>query len=271
MEILSVNNVTVVRDGNPIISNLNWSVQEGQHWIIMGPNGAGKTTLVSLLTGLMFPTSGSVTVLGEQLGKTNVRELRTRIGLSSAALANVMPPRETVFDAVLTAAHGVTGRWRERYGAQDEDRAHFMLNEWGITHLSHRIIGTLSEGERKRVQIARALMADPEMLILDEPAAGLDVAGREDLIVRLSTLAANPMAPALILVTHHVEEIPPNFTDALLLSHGSVSARGPISDIIASGPMSQAFEYPLWVEYGDDRWYARGRGESKGRRARKDY
>ncbi|MBU6348429.1 MAG: ATP-binding cassette domain-containing protein, partial [Actinomycetales bacterium] len=241
---------------------------EGQRWVVMGPNGAGKTTLMQICSGYLHPTSGRAVILDTELGHTDVRELRTRIGISSAAVSSLMPPTETVLDTVLTAAHGVVGRWREQYEDLDVARAHAMLRAWGLELFASRLIGTLSEGERKRVQIARALMADPELLLLDEPAAGLDVAGREDLIARLSRLAADPMAPAIVLVTHHVEEIPPNFTDALLLANGRVSAVGPVHEVISSGPMSAAFGAPLDVEFGDDRWYARGRVPSKGKRVR---
>jgi iron complex transport system ATP-binding protein len=181
-----------------------------------------------------------------------------------------LPPEETVFNSVLTASYGITGRWRERYDDIDFQRTNQLLSDWGLAQLAQRTVGTLSEGERKRVHIARALMADPEILILDEPAAGLDVAGREDLVTRLANLAADPMSPTLILVTHHVEEIPPNFTHALLLSDAKVSSVGLINDVIKSAPMSLAFKAPLEVEFGDDRWYARGAKPSRGRRARHD-
>ncbi len=265
--VLAFNDVTVVRGDKQILSHVTWSVNEGERWVIMGPNGAGKTTLMQICSGYMHPTSGVAEVLGETLGKTNVRELRTRIGISSAAIAALLPPEETVFDAVLTAAHGVNGRWREVYEAVDRDRASDMVDNWGLHKLVDRRVGTLSEGERKRVQIARALMADPELLILDEPAAGLDVAGREDLVGRLGLLAEDPMSPSLILVTHHVEEIPSNFTNALLLSNGAVSSNGPVLDVISSEPMSEAFGVRLTVERADDRWYAHGFKPSRGRRA----
>ena len=265
--VLAFNDVTVVRGDKQILSHVTWSVNEGERWVIMGPNGAGKTTLMQICSGYMHPTSGIAVVLGETLGKTNVRELRTRIGISSAAIAALLPPEETVFDAVLTAAHGVNGRWREVYESVDRDRAAEMVDSWGLHKLVNRRVGTLSEGERKRVQIARALMADPELLILDEPAAGLDVAGREDLVGRLGMLAEDPMSPSLVLVTHHVEEIPSNFTHALLLSNGAVSSNGPVLDVITSEPMSQAFGVRLTVERADDRWYAHGFKPSRGRRA----
>lgn len=169
---------------------------------------------------------------------------------------------------MMTASQGVAGRWREQYDAADVERARRLVDMWGLSQQSDRRIGTLSEGERKRVLIARALMSDPELLLLDEPAAGLDVAGREDLLVRLSVLAEDPAAPSLVLVTHHVEEIPESFTHALLLSHGQVTARGSVDTVIASGPMSEAFETSLMVENTDGRWFARSWRPSRGRRAR---
>jgi iron complex transport system ATP-binding protein len=267
-EILDLQDVTVRRDANEILSRVTWQVSTGQRWVIMGSNGAGKTTLMQICSGYMHPTTGRARILGHEVGKTDLRELRTLVGISSAAVAALLPNQETVLDSVLTSAYGISGRWRERYEQVDRDRAHQLLSDWGLTTLANRRIGNLSEGERKRVQIARALMCDPELLILDEPAAGLDVGGREDLVARLATLAGDHNAPSLVLVTHHVEEIPPNFTHALLLKSGQVSSQGPVPEVIASEPMSQAFNIPLVVEYGDGRWYAQGKTPSKGRRAR---
>lgn len=265
--VLRLNDVSVVRGTTTILNQVSWSVEPEQRWVVMGPNGAGKTTMMQVCTGYIYPTGGTAEILDQTLGKTNVRDLRSRIGISSAATAALLPPGEKVMDAVLTGAYGVTGRWREVYESMDSDRAMHMVRQWGLEHLVDRQVGTLSEGERKRVQIARALMADPELLLLDEPAAGLDVAGREDLVGRLAALAEDPLSPSLILVTHHVEEIPPNFTHALLLSHGSISAMGPINDIIKSEPMSDAFGVRLAVEKAEDRWYAHGWKPSRGRRA----
>ena len=191
------------------------------------------------------------------LGAVDVFELRPRIGLSSAAIAERLPVDELVKDVVVTASYGIVGRWRERYDALDHARAAYLLDALGAAHLSDRAFGTLSEGERKRVQIARALMSDPELMLLDEPAAGLDLGGREDLVARLAALAADIEAPALILVTHHVEEIPPSFTDVLLLRAGRIVAAGPVEITLTAENLSETFGLPLVLERHGDRWSAR--------------
>lgn len=267
-DVLALTDVTVRRGGTEILSQVSWQVSSGQRWVVMGPNGAGKTTLMQICSGFMHPTTGGANILGYQVGKTDLRELRTLVGISSAAVASLLPPSESVFDSVLTAAYGITGRWRERYDEIDRNRAHELISAWGLMTLVDRKIGMLSEGERKRVSIARALMCDPELLILDEPAAGLDVGGREDLVARLATLAGEESAPSLVLVTHHVEEIPQNFTHALLIKSGQISAAGAVPEVIESERMSQAFGMPLVVEYGEGRWHAQGKSPSRGRRAR---
>jgi iron complex transport system ATP-binding protein len=198
-----------------------------------------------------------VHVLGERLGRVDVHELRTRIGVSSATLAERIPSDETVRDVVITASWSVVGRWRERYDGMDEARATMLLEQLGMSALADRRYGTLSEGERKRTQIARALMTDPELLLLDEPAAGLDLGGREDLVRRMGALAADPDAPAMVLVTHHVEEIPPGFTHALLLREGGVVAQGLLRDTLTEGNLSKAFGLPLKLTVADGRYAAR--------------
>src|SRR5690606_6492807 len=219
--------------------------------------GAGKTTLLKLAAAQLHPTTGRVYVLGERLGRTDVQELRTRVGLSSADLADQVPANERVADVVLTAAWGVLGRFRERYDAVDQARAERLLDQLGVADLADRRYGTLSEGERKRVQIARALMTDPEVLLLDEPAAGLDVAGREELVGALAELAGDESSPVLVVVTHHVEEIPPGFTHLLLLGDGKVEAAGPLEEVLTSENLSRAFGMDLLVAHGGGRWLAR--------------
>jgi iron complex transport system ATP-binding protein len=259
--VLDLVDVSVVRDGRKLLDAVNWSVGEGERWVVLGPNGAGKTTILNIASTAMFPSSGVVGVLGEQLGAVDVFELRPRIGFSSASVAEKLPRSETVRDVVMTASYGMVGRWHERYDEGDAERASELLAWWGMADFANRTFGTLSEGERKRALIARALMADPELLLLDEPAAGLDLGGREDLLRRLSRLAADPYAPVTVLVTHHVEEIPPGFTHILLVSGGAVVAAGPLVTALTSETLSTCFGLPLAVDryagtYGD-RWYAR--------------
>jgi len=256
-DVLEFAGVSVVRDGSTLLDDITWEVEEGQRWVILGPNGAGKTTLLQLAAGRIHPTTGVAGVLGEVLGAVDVFELRPRIGLSSAAMAERLPADELVRDVVVTASYGIVGRWRENYDALDHARAGNLLEALGAAHLSERTFGTLSEGERKRVQIARALMTDPELMLLDEPAAGLDLGGREDLVARLGALAADIEAPALVLVTHHVEEIPPSFTDVLLLREGRIVAAGPLEIMLTAANLSQTFGLSLVVERHGQRWSAR--------------
>src|SRR4051812_40318821 len=233
-DVLELASVSVIRGSTTLLDDVTWDVAEGERWVVLGPNGAGKTTLLQLAAGRMHPTLGVVGILGEILGAVDVFELRPRIGLASAALAERLPAAESVHDIVVTASYGVVGRWRESYDDLDHERADGLLEALGMAGLVGRIYGTLSEGERKRAQIARALMTDPELMLLDEPAAGLDLGGREELVPRLAVLAADPPAPAMVLVTHHVEEIPPGFTHVLLLRAGRVVASGPIGTTLTA-------------------------------------
>jgi iron complex transport system ATP-binding protein len=255
--VVALDRVTVTRSGVDLIHDVSWRVELDERWVVLGPNGAGKTTLLNLAAGRLHPTRGRVHVLGELLGRVDVAELRTRVGLSTVALHDRIPPDETVHDVVVTAAWGVVGRFRETYDPMDATRAQALLDQMGVATLAQRRYGTLSEGERKRVQIARALMTDPEVLLLDEPAAGLDLGGREDLVRRLAELAADPDAPTLVLVTHHVEEIPPGFGHALLLREGSVVAQGLLADTITGENLTKTFGLPLLVRHEADRFSAR--------------
>jgi iron complex transport system ATP-binding protein len=258
-DVLELASVSVVRGTSTLLDDVTWDVAEGERWVVLGPNGAGKTTLLQLASGRMHPTTGIVGILGEVLGAVDVFELRPRIGLASAALAERLPAAENVHDIVVTASYGVVGRWRERYDDLDHERAERLLGALGMNGFTGRTYGTLSEGERKRVQIARALMTDPELMLLDEPAAGLDLGGREDLVRRLAELAADPSAPSLILVTHHVEEIPPGFTHVLLLRQGRVVASGPLGTTLTAESLSETFGLPLVLERHDERWSARAK------------
>lgn len=253
---LSMTEVDLVRGEKHLLRQVSWTVQDSERWVVLGPNGAGKSTLLSIASARQHPTRGAVQILEETLGRVDVFELRPRIGLTSAPLADQIPGAETVADAVLTAAYGVAGRWREHYDTADTDRAARLLGDWNLQVLADRRFGTLSSGEKKRVLIARALMTDPELLLLDEPASGLDVAGREDLVSRLDELAASAYAPAVVMVTHHLEEVPPNFTHALLLRDGEVVAAGPVGEVMTQPNLSETFAMDLRLIRVGDRFAA---------------
>ena len=257
--VLELTNVSVVRGGTAILDSVTWNVGSDERWVVLGPNGAGKTTLLQVASASIHPSSGSARVLDDTLGKVDVFDLRPRIGFASTALARRVPADETVLNVVLTAAYSVTGRWNEQYEDLDVRRAQRVLAEWKLGHLEERRFGSLSDGEQKRVQIARAVMTDPELLLLDEPAASLDLGAREELLQLLSGYASAPEAPGIVMVTHHVEEIPAAFTHALLLSKGSITASGPIAEVITSGNLSSTFGLDLDLTVSDGRFAARAR------------
>jgi iron complex transport system ATP-binding protein len=249
--------VGVRRGSTYLLSDVDFEVSEGDRWVVIGPNGAGKTTIMLIASGRMFPTTGEVEVLGELMGAVDMNEVKPRIGWASSAIANEIPRGESVLNVVMTGAYAVTGRWREEYEAADHARAEGLVAAWGLDSLVDRTFGTLSEGERKRALIARSLMSDPELLLLDEPGAGLDLGGREDLVERMHRLAIDPLAPTQIVVTHHVEEIPAGFTHALLLRGGRVVNSGPLTDVLTDANLTTTFDMPITVQYDEGRWYAR--------------
>jgi iron complex transport system ATP-binding protein len=249
--------VSLRRGGKTLVGPINWAVELDERWVVIGPNGAGKTSLLRIAAAMEHPSTGTAYVLGEKLGRTDTTELRARVGLSSSALSQRVPEGEVVRDLVVSAGYAVLGRWREQYEDVDYEQAVDMLESVGAEHLAERIYGTLSEGERKRVLIARSLMTDPELLLLDEPAAGLDLGGREELVARLADLAADPDAPATVLVTHHVEEIPQGFTHCLLLSEGKAVASGLLTDVLTSENLSAAFGQSIALDVMDGRYFAR--------------
>jgi iron complex transport system ATP-binding protein len=257
--VLELADVTVRRGQATLLDQVSWIVHEDERWVILGGNGAGKTTLVQLCAAQIHPTTGVAGILGEVLGTVDVFELRPRIGYTSAAVAERIPRDELVRDVVVSASYGVLGRWREHYDELDHDRARALLVEVGAGKLLDRTFGTLSEGERKRVQIARSLMTDPELLILDEPAAGLDLGGREDLVSTMTVLANDALSPAIVLVSHHVEEIPPGFTHVLMLREGRVTAQGPMTEVMTAENLTMTFGMSLMLAYEDGRYAARRR------------
>jgi iron complex transport system ATP-binding protein len=254
--VLQLSGVSVRRGTKLLLDSIDWTVEQDERWAILGPNGAGKTTLLQIAAANLHPTTGVAYVLGERLGAVDVFELRPRIGIASASVAQRIPNNEIVMDVVVSAGYALMGRWREAYGRLDVRRAAMLLDRMGVGELAERTYGTLSEGERKRVQIARALMTDPELLMLDEPAAGMDLGGREDLIKRLTRFAADPDAPASILVTHHPEELPPGISHIMLLRDGRIVTAGLARDVMTAQNLSATFGLPLSIERRNGRWIA---------------
>jgi iron complex transport system ATP-binding protein len=258
-EVLKFDQVSVTRGGKDILTDITWQVEANQRWVIVGPNGAGKTTLLRVAGTHLQPSSGTVQVLGRTLGEVNVFDLRTRIGFASTAIANRIPNSENVLDAVMTASYAITGRFKETYDEVDIRRAKRVLGEWQLAEYADRPFGTLSDGERKRTQIARAVMPDPELLLLDEPVASLDIGSREATIKILGGYASHPDAPAIIMVTHHLEEIPTGFTHALVLKDGKISAAGPITQTLTTEKLSEAYGLDLEVVFFGGRFAVRAK------------
>jgi iron complex transport system ATP-binding protein len=253
---LALGGVGVVRDGRWILRDVDWAVAPGDRWVVVGANGSGKTTLLRIAALYLHPSVGRVDVLGQRLGRVDVRALRRRIGLASGGLTAMLRPQLTAADAVMTARFAALEPWWHQYEPADRDRAVALLERMGVGHAAERELLTLSDGERQRVALARTLMNEPELLLLDEPAAGLDLAAREELVARLAQLADDPTAPPLVLVTHHVEEIPRRFTHAMLLRDGRVVAAGPLSDALTAATLSEAFGLPVRLEQREGRFTA---------------
>jgi iron complex transport system ATP-binding protein len=257
--VVSFSDVSFVRNGKRILDHIEWAVAEEDRWVVLGPNGAGKTSILQIAAAQNYPSTGTAGILDETLGRVDVFELRPRIGYASTAMARRLPVDESVLDVVMTAAYSVTGRWNESYDAVDERRARRVLAEWRLDHLADRTFGTLSDGEQKRVQIARSIMTDPELLLLDEPAASLDLGAREELVALLSGFAKDPASPAIVMVTHHVEEIPDGFTHALLLRDGKAVAAGPLAEALTEQTLSETFGLDIALTREDGRYSARAR------------
>ena len=256
-QVLDLRGVSVVRSGTRIVDAIDWRVEAGERWVVAGPNGAGKSTVLAVASTRLWPSHGSVGVLGEEIGRVDARRLRRRIGDAGAALAERFAPDLAAIDVVVSAATGALAPWWDAYSDADREWARELLDVVGVASLADRTFGTLSTGERQRVLLARTLMPDPDLLLLDEPAAGLDLGAREDLVDRLAALAARTRPAAIVLVTHHLEEVPPGFDRALLLAHGRVVASGPIDEVLADGPLSAAYELPLRVSRDGGRYSAR--------------
>jgi len=245
--VLSLHAVDVVRDSREILHQVTWSVSSGERWIVLGPNGAGKTTLLELIADWAVPSAGTVTVLGDNTSKESAEWIRPRVGIASAGMAKHIPPTELVRDAVVTAAYATASRESAEYDEVDIKRANRVLRDWGLSEHADQPISTLSEGEVKRVQLARAIMTDPELLLLDEPTAGLDLGSREELLTILSHISEYSTAPTVVMVTHHVEEIPRGFTHVLVLAAGKVVSAGPIASTLTSETLTRAYGLPITV------------------------
>ena len=246
--VLALDDVSLIRDGRALLDHVTWAVHPGERWVVLGRNGSGKTSLVRLASLYLHPSSGRVEVLGQVLGRADVRELRKRIGVASSSFSQQLRPALTALEVVMTAKHAALEPWWHRYDDADRERARAQLARLGVDALAERELGTLSSGEQQRVLLARTLMTDPGLILLDEPTAGLDLGGREELVASLAALAADPAAPPVIQVTHHVDEIPPGFTHALLLQRGRVLATGPLDSTLTAEALSACFELPLVLE-----------------------
>jgi iron complex transport system ATP-binding protein len=245
---LALRDVSLVRDERAILDRVTWTVHEHERWVVLGRNGSGKTSLVRLASLYLHPSSGTVEVLGQVLGRTDVRELRKRIGVASSSFAQQLRPQLTALEVVMTAKHAALEPWWHRYDDADRAQALEQLDRLGAGQLAARELGTLSSGEQQRVLLARTLMTAPGLVLLDEPTAGLDLGGREELVASLAALADDPTAPPVVQVTHHVDEIPPGFTHALLMRHGRVLAAGPLDATLTAESLSVCFELPLVLE-----------------------
>ena len=254
---LDCSHVSLVIDGTRILDDVSWQVRTGERWVVLGPNGAGKTSLLRIAALYQHPTSGTVDVLGQRLGRCDVRALRERIAFSSPALAARLEPSMTAAQVVMTARYAALAPWWHQYTPEDEQRAVALLDRFRCGALAEHRLPTLSAGERQRVLLARTLMTDPGMVLFDEPTAGLDVGGREELVNDLAAWARDPDRPPLVLVTHHLEEIPPAFTHALVVAGGRVAAVGPLTEVVTSDILSAAFDLPLKVDHADGRFTAR--------------
>jgi iron complex transport system ATP-binding protein len=257
---LRLRGVRLVRGATIVLDGIDLDVRHDERWAVLGPNGSGKTSLLRIASMWEHPSAGRVEVLGAELGRVDVRRHRARVGLASQATWDLLRPGLTVADAVLSARHGALETWWHDYDDADRAVATALLERFGVAHRGGHTLGTLSSGERQRVLLARAFSGQPGLVLLDEPTAGLDLGGREDLVARLSAVATDPGTPPTVLVTHHVEEVPPGTTHALLLRGGRTVARGPIGDVVTAESLGELFGLPLRLEHRDGRllaWQAR--------------
>ena len=254
---VALRGVTVRREGVPVLDGIDWRVNRSERWVVLGPNGSGKTTMLSVAGARLWPTSGRVEVLGSELGRVDVRTLRPRVALVSGAVTRQLRADVTAREVVASGRYGALETWWHTYGAADWVKADALLAQGGVRGIADRSFGVISEGERQQVLLARALMSDPELVLLDEPFAGLDLGARERLLMRLRALASDNGSPPVVLVTHHCEEIPPGFTHGGLMRAGRLIAAGPLRDVITSQHVSACFDVAVAVGCNDERWWSR--------------
>jgi iron complex transport system ATP-binding protein len=258
--VVRLDDITVVRKDFHLLDTVSLTVLPGEHWALLGPNGSGKTTLLNIITAYLWPTSGSVHVLGHHYGSVDIRMLRRRIGYVSSALLELVPPRETAYDTILSGRFASLGVFDDPTDA-DYARARELCAFTGLDDHADHLYGTLSFGERQRALIGRALMADPDLLLLDEPCEGLDIPGRERILTLLDSLMNGENAPTVFFITHRIEELPPSISHAMLLSHGQTVARGPLATSLTSATLSAAMDIPLEIIICENRRYAIPHGQ----------
>lgn len=261
--VVRLRGVHVVRDGTPVLDGIDWEVRAGERWAVLGPNGSGKTTMLTVAGMRLLPTRGTVEVLGEAYGRTDARALRRRVAFVSGSVLRSLRPSITAHDAVLSGRYADLETWWRSYSDAEHERAEELLTQAGLAAASTRTFEVLSEGERQQVLLARALMGDPELVLLDEPAAGLDLGARERLVARLAELCGDPATPPLVLVTHHTEEIPPGISHAALVSRGRLTASGPVDEVLTSAEVSRCFEVPVTIERVARRITARAEADAQ--------
>ena len=256
---IALQGVALQREGVAVLRGVDWRVQVGERWVVLGPNGSGKTTLLQVAGARLWPTAGTVEILGARLGTVDVRTLRPRVALVSGAVTRQLRPDLAARDVVVSGRHGALETWWNRYTDEDWEKADDLLALGGVRPIGDRPFGVISEGERQQVLLARALMSKPELLLLDEPFAGLDLGARERLLVRLTGVAADPGSPPIVLVTHHCEEIPTGFTHGALMAGGELIASGPLTEVVTSERVSACFGLDVSVGSTDGRWWSRAR------------
>lgn len=250
--VVRLRGVSFVRDGRTILAPLDLTVRSGERWLVLGANGSGKTTLLRIASMHEHPSTGRVTVLGEELGRTDVRQLRRRVGYLSASLAGQLRPELRCLDIVRTARYAALEPWWHHYTPDDDAQAIRCLQRMGVADLAERPLSTASSGEQQRVLLARTLMNDPDVVMLDEPSARLDLGGREQLVAALGELTTDPDGPPLVLITHHLDEVPPGMTHVLMLRDGKVVTKGTIGRHLTAASVSECFGLPLTLERRPD-------------------